>query len=99
MRLIVHTAAISLIAISLAGCHSKSSSLATPSATNGRSLAEMEAEYARLRDAHQKKCLTAPPEQIKANQAICEQERQSMAPLGNAIIKAEQEAAQHTSNP
>lgn len=94
MRLIVRTAAVSLITLTLAGCRSTQPPPTTPTASSGRSLADMEAEYARLREAHQKKCLTAPPAQIKANQAICEQERQSMAPLGNAIIKAEQEAAQ-----
>jgi len=96
MRLIVRTAALSLIAFALAGCRSQPQ--ASPAASSGRSLAEMEAEYAKFREAHQKKCLNAPPEQIKANQVICEQERQSMAPLGNAIIQAEQEAAQHKSN-
>jgi hypothetical protein len=99
MRLIVRTATLSLIALTLAGCRSSQPIAATPGPTSGRSLAEMEAEYARLREAHQKKCLSAPPEQVKANQAICEQERQSMAPLGNAIIKAEQEAAQRKTKP
>ena len=96
MRLVFRTALLTLIAIALTGCHSSQPSPVTPG--NGRSLAEMEAEYARLR-LDQKKCLDAPPEQVKANQAICEQERQSMAPLGNAIVQAEQEAAQHKSNP
>lgn len=83
------------------GCHS--SSPAVPSTSKdqfaGRSIADMQAEWDREKAAHDAKCLTAPPEVIKANQQVCAQEREQMAPLSNALMEAKIKAAQHTNTP
>jgi hypothetical protein len=87
--------------LGLVGCHS--STPVTPPSSNdqfaGRSIAEMQAEWDRQKAAHDAKCLTAPPETIKANQQICAREREQMAPLSNALMEAKIKAAQHSNNP
>lgn len=89
------------LVICLAGCHS--SPPAVPSSSKdqfaGRSIADMQAEFDRLQAEHEKKCRYASPAEIAANQAICEQERQQIAPLGNALMQAKVKAAQHADNP
>lgn len=83
----------------LTGCHSAQVTSAPTAATTGRSIADMEAEYAKLREAHEKKCLYAAPAEIKTNQAVCESERHAMAPLGNALFEAKLKEAQRQTNP
>ena len=89
--------------LTLTGCHSSTQPNSAPITTTvtptGRSIADMEAEYARLREAHEKKCLYATPPEIKANQAVCESERHAMAPLGNALYEAKLKEAQRQANP
>jgi hypothetical protein len=88
-------------AAGLVGCHSNPPApTATPSRQpDGRSLADMEAEYSKMRQKYLADCIQGSPEHIRANQSLCETERQKMAPLGNALAEAEQKAAQQHTNP
>lgn len=83
----------------LTGCHNAQLTTAPTAATTGQSIADMEAEYAKLREVHEKKCLYAAPAEIRANQAVCESERHAMAPLGNALFEAKLKEAQRQTHP
>ena len=92
-------AAILAIFLSLAvtGCHSNQQPV--PVVTTGRSLADMETEYAKLRERYLADCVNGTPQHVHDNQPLCDVERKKMAPLGNAITEAEVNAAQHPKNP
>ena len=86
---------------SLLGCHS-STPAAPPSSKDqvaGRSLDDMKAEYAKLRQQYVTDCINGTPEHIQSTRALCEQERQKMDPLGDAIMQAEIKSSQHLNNP
>ena len=92
--------ALSIALLGFAGCKSTSPNHipegagSTPAEFKGMSLAEMEAEYAKLRAANEKRCLYATLAEIRARQAECEAERKSMVPLGNALYEAKLKEAQ-----
>ena len=89
-----------LFAMSVGGCHKQETAVSNGGAPYAeRSIADMEAEYTRLQTQNEKDCLYASPEQIRANQALCDRERKEMAPLGNALMQAKIKAAQHATNP
>ena len=99
MRRILNSVLL-LLAIPIVGCHKDQAT--TPSESGpyaGRSIADMQAEFDRLQGEHEKKCRFASPTAIAANQAVCEQERQRLAPLGNALMQAKIKAAQRATNP
>ncbi len=91
--------ALSIALLGSAGCKSTSANhipegaSSTPTGLQGKSLAEMEAEYAALRKTYLADCRNGTPEQIRINQPLCDQERAHMAPLGRALGEAEVKAA------
>jgi hypothetical protein len=102
MRRIALILALAASSTDIIGCHSNTPS--TPSATpstlpTGRSLADMEAEYSKMRKQYLADCVQGTPEHVRDNQPLCETERQKMTPLGNTLIMAEQEAAKRQTNP
>jgi hypothetical protein len=88
--------------IAVGGCRSTTSTprpaIPVSSAPSGQSLAEMRAEWAKLRQRYAADCLTGTPDHIRSTQALCEKERKNMDPLGNALAAAELKAA-HQTNP
>jgi hypothetical protein len=104
MRCRLLTLSIALIGFN--GCKSTAPA-ASPEAPNspstnstGRSLADMEAEYAALRKKYVADCIDGTPDHIRNNQPMCNQERATMAPLGRALTEAElKAAAKATQNP
>jgi hypothetical protein len=76
--------------LSIAGCHSS-----TSSATSSGSLADKEARYEVMHQQYLTDCVKGTPEHVHANQSLCETERKKMTPLGDEVFKLEQEAAQH----
>ena len=87
-----------LIPLLSSGCHQTSpTSPGTPtvpaSPFDSMSLAEMNARYDKLHAKYLNDCLYGTPEHVAANQSLCAQERESNAPLGNAIIAREQKEA------
>ena len=95
--------AATMTAAALTGCNSSNPTPATPiganNSTAGRSVADLQAEYDRLWNAHEKKCRYASQAEIKANQAVCDSERKSLAPLGDALYEAKLKEAQRQTNP
>ena len=89
-----------LLAMLVGGCHKQETAVPNGGDPNARrSIAEMEAEYTNLQTQNEKDCLYASPEQIRANQALCDRERKNMVPLGNALMQAKIKAAQRTTTP
>jgi hypothetical protein len=102
LRRIALILVIAMAVPSVVGCHSNTQSAptATPSTLPaGPSLAEMEAEYSKLRKQYIADCMEGTPEHVRANQALCENERKKMTPLGNTLVMAEQDAARRRTNP
>jgi len=87
-----------LLALLICGCHSPAPAPTASSQFSGRSLADMEAEYAKLRAQYLQDCVNGTPEQITANQPLCAQERERTIPLGTELTRLEQDAAQRTTN-
>ena len=85
------------LSLAVTGCHSNQQT--APVVATGRSLADMEAEYAKLRETYLADCVNGTPQHVHDNQPLCDVERKKMAPLGNAITEAEVNAAQHPKNP
>ena len=82
------------------GCHSGTRVGPAPWGVPAeRSIESMQAEFDLLQAQHEAKCRYAPAAQIAANRAICEQERERIAPLGNALMQAKVDAAKHATNP
>jgi hypothetical protein len=97
VRLIAAIATLALLSLGVAGCHTSPPN--APVVKTDRSIADMQAEYAKLRQQNLADCLYGTPAQVKANQALCQAERDKMAPLGNALMKAEVIAARKQTNP
>ena len=98
-RRLLLTLSISIALVGFAGCRSTETTASpaapgsTSSASTGRSLADMEAEYATLRKKYVADCIDGTPDHIRTNQPLCNQERATMAPLGRALTDAEVRAA------
>ena len=91
---------LSFFVLIFAGCHNSSvPQVSTPVTPPGTSLAEMRARYSKMSDQYKADCLTGSPEHIKNTRALCEQKRERMQPLGNALMEAEAKAAQRATNP
>lgn len=86
--------------VCIAGCR-KDSSIdgMKPTLTTNRSIAEMQNEYDRRKAEHDRKCLNASPDIVKANELLCAQERNDLAPLGNALMEAKIKQGQQTTQP
>jgi len=97
MRPIAAIFVVVFLSLTVTGC--RSSQQTVPVVTTGRSLADMEAEYAKLREQYLADCVNGTPQHVHDNQPLCDVERKKMAPLGNAITEAEVNAAQHPKNP
>lgn len=99
MRKAIVIASLCLAWCDFCGCKSTSKNLnvvPSVSLTDEMSLEELRAKYALLRKQNLNDCMSGTPEHIRNNQALCEQERTQMAPLGNALMAEELKAAQQT---
>jgi hypothetical protein len=90
MRPILFSFTLIASTISFAGCRSQPTN---PDLSG--SLADKEARYAAMREQYLSDCVRGTPDHVNNNQPLCDAEKAKMAPLGNELIKEEQEAAQH----
>jgi hypothetical protein len=93
MRRFIFTIALTTATLSFAGCHQSTTS--ATNSTSSESLAEKQARWEAMHQQFLDDCVKGTPEHVHDNQPLCDAEKAKMAPLGNELIKLEQEAAQH----